>query len=128
MKKLVTFLSTLTTSLLLSIHLFGQSTNEGFYFISFDRTNIYYEVEGTGYPVILIHGFSGTGQGWKNCAVYDNLIKAGYKVIIIDLRGNGRSDKPHTDAAYANDAEAKDIIGLVTTLNIKQYDAVGYSR
>jgi pimeloyl-ACP methyl ester carboxylesterase len=78
--------------------------------------------------VILIHGFSGTGQGWKNCAVYNDLLTGGYKVILIDQRGNGRSDKPHTDAAYSNDAEAKDIMGLATYLKLKNYDAVGYSR
>jgi pimeloyl-ACP methyl ester carboxylesterase len=57
-----------------------------------------------------------------------DLLTAGYKVIILDQRGNGRSDKPHTDAGYANDAEAKDIMGLATSLGLKQYDIVGYSR
>ncbi len=113
---------------LLSTRLFAQPSPEGNYFASFDSTKIYYEVKGSGYPVILIHGFSGTSQGWKSCAVYGDLLKEGYMVIILDQRGNGRSDKPHTDAAYANDAEAKDIMGLISSLNIKQYDAVGYSR
>jgi pimeloyl-ACP methyl ester carboxylesterase len=102
--------------------------DSGKYFTSFDSTKIYYEVKGSGYPVILVHGFSGTGQGWKRCAVYDDLLNAGFKVILIDQRGNGLSDKPHTDAAYANDAEARDIMGLISFLHIKQYDAVGYSR
>lgn len=98
------------------------------YYTSFDGTKIYYEVKGDGFPVLLIHGFSGTSQGWKNGLLYGDLLKAGYKVILIDLRGNGRSDKPHTDAGYAHDAEARDIMGLITALGIKQYDAVGYSR
>jgi|SRR6185503_7024044 len=113
---------------LLTVHLFAQPSDPGQYFTSFDGTKIYYEVKGGGYPVILVHGFTGTGQGWKNCAIYNTLVNAGYKVILIDQRGNGRSDKPHTDAAYANDAEARDIMGLMTSLDIKQYDAVGYSR
>jgi len=106
----------------------AQQETAGQYFASFDGTKIYYEVKGDGYPVLLIHGFSGTSQGWKRGQLYGDLLKAGYRVIIIDQRGNGRSDKPHTDAGYANDAEAKDIIGLITSLNIKQYDVVGYSR
>jgi len=113
--------------LMITIHLFAQKA-EGNYFTSFDTTKIYYEVKGSGYPIILIHGFSGTGQGWKNCAVYQDLLNAGYKVILIDQRGNGKSDKPHNELAYANDAEAKDIMGLISNLNIKQYNAVGYSR
>lgn len=107
-------------------HLFAQAFPN--YFTSFDSTQIYYEVRGSGYPVILIHGFSGTSQGWKTAPVYNSLLDAGYMVIVLDQRGNGRSGKPHTDAAYANDAEAKDIMGLIGHLHISQYDAVGYSR
>ncbi|MDB5017469.1 MAG: Arylesterase [Mucilaginibacter sp.] len=118
----------LTMLLFLNVICFAQSQNDGNYFTSFDGTKIYYEVKGDGYPVILIHGFSGTGQGWKNCAVYADLLKAGYKVILIDQRGNGMSDKPHNETAYANDAEAKDVMGLITSLHIKQYNVVGYSR
>ena len=128
MKKHFKILSLLVVLFLPIAGLFAQSTPEGSYFTSFDSTKIYYEVKGTGYPVLLVHGFSGTGQGWKNCAVFNDLLIAGYKVIILDQRGNGRSDKPHTDSAYAHDAEAKDIIGLMTFLNVVNYDAVGYSR
>jgi len=128
MKKSIIFLTGLTALLLLTTRLIAQTAGEDSFYSSFDGAKIYYEVKGEGYPVILIHGFSGTGQGWKNGALYDDLLKAGYRVIILDQRGNGRSDKPHTDEGYANDAEAKDIMGLATSLNIKEYDAVGYSR
>lgn len=128
MKKVVARVVVLTMLLFLNVISLAQSQKDGNYFTSFDGTKIYYEVKGDGYPVVLIHGFSGTGQGWKNCAVYGNLLKAGYKVIIPDQRGNGLSDKPHDEAAYANDAEAKDVMGLVTSLNIKHYNVVGYSR
>jgi len=101
---------------------------EGRFSTSFDGTKIYYEVKGEGYPVILVHGFTGTSQGWKHGSLYPALLTAGYKVIILDQRGNGLSDKPHTDAGYANDAEAKDIMGLASSLGFKNYDVVGYSR
>lgn len=107
---------------------FAQTENAGQFYTSFDGTKIYYEVKGNGYPVILIHGFCGSGEGWKKSILYTNLLKGGYKVILIDLRGNGQSDKPHTDAAYSDDAEAKDVIGLMTSLNITKYNIVGYSR
>ena len=106
----------------------AMQADSGQYFVSFDGVKIYYEVKGEGYPVVLIHGFSGNSQGWKNGKLYDNLLQGGYKVIMMDLRGNGRSDKPHTDEAYANNAEAKDIMGLITSLQIKHYNVVGYSR
>ncbi|MGZ3776153.1 MAG: alpha/beta fold hydrolase [Mucilaginibacter sp.] len=105
-----------------------MQTDTSAYFTSADRVRIYYEVKGNGYPVVLIHGFSGTSQGWKNGKLYNDLLSAGYKVIMMDLRGNGRSDKPHRDEAYANNAEAKDIMGLMRSLKVKSYDVVGYSR
>jgi pimeloyl-ACP methyl ester carboxylesterase len=107
---------------------FADAEGAGQYYKSFDGTRIYFESTGNGKPVVLIHGFSGTSQGWKKGVLYGNLVKAGYRVIVMDLRGNGQSDKPHTDAAYANDAEAKDIMGLMTLLKINKYDVVGYSR
>lgn len=106
----------------------AMQDDTGKYFTSFDRVKIYYEVKGDGYPVVLIHGFSGTSQGWKSGKLYGDLLAAGYKVIMMDLRGNGRSDKPHLDEAYANNTEAKDIMGLITYLKINSYDIVGYSR
>lgn len=126
MKKVLLFL-TLCMVVMGSINLYAQDTEEKFYKAA-DGTKIYYEVKGDGFPVVMVHGFTGTSQGWKRGALYGNLLKEGYKVILLDLRGNGRSDKPHTDEGYHNDAEAKDIIGLVNSLGIEKYNAVGYSR
>lgn len=95
---------------------------------SFDGAKIYYEVRGAGKPVLLIHGFIVNSSSWKKTALYPALLKAGYKVITLDMRGNGKSDKPHDSTAYDNDAEAKDIMLLMDHLKIKQYSAVGYSR
>ena len=100
----------------------------GSFFTSFDNTKIYYEVKGNGEPVLLVHGFIVNGQSWKRTELYKDLLAEGYKVIIPDQRGNGFSDKPHDSTAYDNDAEAKDIMGLMKHLQIKKYSAVGYSR
>jgi len=98
------------------------------YLTSFDGTKIYYEVRGEGKPVLLVHGFIVNSTSWKRGQLYYDLLNAGYKVIILDMRGNGRSDKPHDSTAYDNDAEAKDIMLLMDHLKIKEYSAVGYSR
>ncbi len=98
------------------------------YYTSFDGTKIYYEVRGNGKPVLLVHGFIVNMNSWKGAALYQDLLNDGYQVILLDLRGNGKSDKPHTDIAYANDAEAKDIVGLMKHLKINRYRVVGYSR
>lgn len=122
----VTFCLSLITSVV-----YNQNNNPadtGAYFKSFDSTRIYYEVKGTGDPVVLVHGFIVNGQSWKRTELYKDLLAKGYKVIILDQRGNGFSDKPHTPEAYENDAEAKDIMALVKLLHIKKYSAIGYSR
>ncbi len=113
-----------------TVNLFAQTKPSFYsgYFKSFDNTNIYYEVHGKGFPVLLVHGFIVNSNSWKHAALYDSLLAAGNKVILIDLRGNGRSDKPHNDEAYTNDAEAKDVMLLMKKLNINNYDVVGYSR
>ena len=103
-------------------------TDTGSFFRTFDSTNIYYEVRGTGEAVVLIHGFIVNGQSWKRTELYKDLLAQGYKVIILDQRGNGFSDKPHTPEAYENDAEAKDVMALIKLLDIKEYSVVGYSR
>lgn len=98
------------------------------HYSSFDKTKIYYEVRGEGKPVVLVHGFIVSSSSWKGTALYKDLIKDGYEVIIMDLRGNGKSGKPHNEEAYEHDAEAKDIMGLMTFLGIKKYSVIGYSR
>lgn len=113
-------------TIILPFTIFAQ--NDSGYYSSFDKTKIYYEVSGAGKAVLLIHGFTGRGSDWKRKPVYDSLVAAGYKVITADLRGNGLSDKPHEAAAYANDSEAKDLMGLLKYLRIDKYQAVGYSR
>ena len=101
---------------------------ENEFYTSPDGTNIYYETIGHGKTVVLIHGFAVNGSSWKKTALYNDLIFAGYQVVIMDLRGNGRSDKPHKASFYENDIEAKDVMGILDTLGVKKYSVVGYSR
>ena len=97
-------------------------------FTSFDGTKIHFELNGKGKTVVLIHGFIVDGESWKRTALYDELLMAGFQVITLDMRGNGQSGKPHDPQAYANDAEAKDIMGLVSRLGLRKYSIIGYSR
>ncbi len=117
-----------TTLICLILCVVADAQKDSGYFASFDGRKIYFEVAGKGSPVVLIHGFIVNGASWKRVPLYNDLLKAGYQVITMDLRGNGQSDKPHEAAAYANDAEAKDVIGLLDHLHVKSYQVVGYSR
>ncbi|WP_405397389.1 alpha/beta fold hydrolase [Maribacter sp. Asnod2-G09] len=97
-------------------------------FESFDGTEIAYTDEGSGEAILLLHGFINSRQSWDKTALKKDLLNAGYRVIIPDLRGNGDSDKPQTEEAYQDNAEVKDVLLLMNHLNIEKYKAVGYSR
>jgi pimeloyl-ACP methyl ester carboxylesterase len=98
------------------------------YLESFDGQKIAYEDTGRGKPILLLHGFINTGANWRKTELYKNLIAKGFRVIVPDLRGNGASDKPHEDKYYQNDAEVRDLMGIISALEIKDYTLVGYSR
>lgn len=105
-----------------------RGQGKGDYYTSFDGSRIYYEVNGSGPVVALVHGFIVTGESWKKTALYADLLQKGFRVVTMDMRGNGKSDKPHDSASYSGDAEAKDIIGLMKFLGVNRYIPVGYSR
>src|SRR4051812_29997443 len=97
-------------------------------FTSFDRTNIHYEIEGAGFPVVLLHGIIANYElNWKLPGISQALVDAGHQVIGVDARGHGASGKPHGASAYADDAMAKDIASLFDHLALEQADVVGYS-
>ncbi|MEO7992532.1 MAG: alpha/beta fold hydrolase [Chryseolinea sp.] len=105
-----------------------SNTDSLLYFKTFDGVRIHYDVRGDGDAVILVHGFIVDGESWKKSSLYQDLIAKGFKVITLDMRGNGKSDKPHNEESYQYDAEAKDIMALATLLKLKKYKSVGYSR
>jgi pimeloyl-ACP methyl ester carboxylesterase len=126
MKKLLSLLLIVVSTQLVAAQ--QKESDSLLYFTSFDGVRIHYEVKGQGEAVILVHGFIVDGESWKRGALYKDLVSKGYKVITLDMRGNGKSDKPHNEEAYQHDAEAKDIMALATLLKLKKYKAVGYSR
>ena len=109
---------------------YGQTAIVSDFFTATDGVRMSYEVTGNsnGKAVVLLHGFMNTQENWKKAALYNDLSTAGFKVITLDLRGNGKSDKPHDAKLYANDAEAKDVMQLVSLLKLDSYFVLGYSR
>jgi pimeloyl-ACP methyl ester carboxylesterase len=60
--------------------------------VDVNGVGIEYEVTGDGPPVVLLHGFPDSGRLWRHQV--PALAEAGFKVIVPDMRGYGRSDKP----------------------------------
>ncbi|NGM51103.1 alpha/beta hydrolase [Caulobacter sp. 602-2] len=79
-------------------------------------------------PVVLHHGFSASGPiNWKAPGIVDVLTAAGRRVIAIDARGHGASDKPHDPAFYGEARMARDVAELIDHLGAPAIDLVGYS-
>jgi len=84
--------------------------------------------EGAGPPILLIHGFGSNARvNWVNPGWVDVLVKAGRRVIALDNRGHGASDKPHEVGAYRVAALAEDARNLLDHLGIERADVMGYS-
>jgi pimeloyl-ACP methyl ester carboxylesterase len=87
---------------------------------------IHYTVQGKGTPVLLIHGFTANiPLQWGIPGIIHDLAKH-YRVIAMDTRGHGRSDKPHEPDKYGI-AMVEDAVRLLDHLHIKKAHVVGYS-
>ncbi len=83
---------------------------------------------GDGRPIVLIHGFASThAVNWVNTLWAKRLAEAGRRVVLLDNRGHGQSDKPHTVEAYTNALMAGDVLRLLDHLAIPRADLMGYS-
>ena len=97
-------------------------------FASFDGTTLAYHDDGDGAPVILLHGFAAdTNLNYVRSGVFDLLLDEGYRVIALDARGHGLSEKPHDAAAYGDDAMRRDAQALLDELGLDRCVVVGYS-
>jgi pimeloyl-ACP methyl ester carboxylesterase len=85
---------------------------------------IEYEVIGDGRPVVLLHGFPDTGRLWRHQV--PALAAAGFRVIVPDLRGYGRSDKPGEVEAYALVALAGDVLAVMSDAGVERAHVVGH--
>ena len=73
---------------------FAQEQPEHKYFTTKDGVKIHFMTIGKGTPVILIHGYTGSAEGnWFRNGIAVALAKT-HRVIAIDCRNHGRSDKP----------------------------------
>jgi pimeloyl-ACP methyl ester carboxylesterase len=92
-----------------------------------DRVRIAFEEAGEGAPIVLVHGFaSDRVQNWRAPGWYQTLAGAGRRVIALDCRGHGESDKPHDPNSYG-DRMVDDIAAVMAAAGTAQADVMGYS-
>jgi pimeloyl-ACP methyl ester carboxylesterase len=93
----------------------GTVENEG--------ARIWYATYGAGRPVILLHGGLGNSGNWGYQV--PALLKSGYRAIVIDTRGHGRSTRD--ERPYTYELLASDVLAVMDKLNLKQAGLVGWS-
>ena len=92
--------------------------------VAVNGVGIEYEVTGEGRPVVLLHGFPDSGRLWRHQVPV--LADAGFRVIVPDLRGYGRSGKPEAVEAYSLMTLAGDVMAVLGDLGIGKAHVVGH--
>ena len=93
-----------------------------------DGLSLRYIDEGTGPVVLLIHGFaSNIEMNWIGPGWVAFLADRGYRVVAIDNRGHGKSDKPHDPDAYQPRRMVDDAVALLDRLDVDSAIWFGYS-
>ena len=85
---------------------------------------IRYVTAGKGEPIVLLHGWMSDSSMWGR--VDTNPAAKEYLLIAVDLRGHGKSDKPHEPEKYGPEM-AEDVVRLLDHLKLPKAHLVGYS-
>jgi pimeloyl-ACP methyl ester carboxylesterase len=92
-------------------------------YVDHDGARIWFAAFGGGFPVILLHGGLGHSGNWGYQV--PALIQAGYRVVVIDSRGHGRSTRD--SRPYSYELMASDVLTVMDALQIKKAAVVGWS-
>ena len=91
-------------------------------FADMSGIKICYDIHGDGEPIILIHGFSDRKEHWR---AQIGILSEYFKVIRMDNRGAGKSDRP--DGIYTMEVYASDVAALMDFLGIEKSHIMGHS-
>jgi len=86
--------------------------------------DLHYEVSGTGFSMVLCHGYTGSHQDWM---FQIPLLSRNRQVVVMDHRGHGSSEAPSSADAYSISAFADDVHALLEYLGITKCCLVGHS-
>lgn len=90
--------------------------------VQINDIEMYYEEYGVGKPLVLLHGFGGSGQNWHP---FISKLSERYRLIVVDLRGHGHSTNPENK--FTHREAANDLFLLLENLGIGRFSAMGIS-
>jgi pimeloyl-ACP methyl ester carboxylesterase len=88
---------------------------------------IHYELRGSGPPVVLVHGYTASGHSNWTASGWVEALGARNTLLIPDLRGHGRSEKPHSAAPYSVATMSSDVLAVMDEEGVASAPVFGYS-
>jgi pimeloyl-ACP methyl ester carboxylesterase len=92
-------------------------------YVEHEGARIWYASYGSGSPVILLHGGLGHSGNWGYQV--PALVESGYRAVLIDSRGHGRSTRDTRPFSY--ELMASDVLAVIDVLHLEKADLVGWS-
>ena len=87
---------------------------------------IRYEVEGSGTPLVMMHGGVVSLEMWRDLG-YTDALRADHRLILIDARAHGQSDKPHDPLQYRQELMVGDVVAVLDDLAVAKAHYIGAS-
>ncbi|HLF77721.1 MAG TPA: alpha/beta hydrolase [Dehalococcoidia bacterium] len=94
----------------------------------YERINgirIAYETKGTGFPMLMLHGFPRTRRGWDKIAP---ALSQRFTLVLVDRRGYGDTDRPADPATFDNGTIVSDHTTLMKRLGYRDYLVLGHDK
>lgn len=89
-------------------------------------TYVAYEAHGDGPTVVLVHAYGMWGDWWKACGYVGALDDAGFRTVVVDVPGHGRSAKSHDPADYEMDKVRDGILQVLDDEGVESFTAWGH--
>ncbi len=90
---------------------------------------IHYELAGTpeGPPIVLVHGYTANANTQWKIPGWVDFLAPRHRILLVDLRGHGKSEKPHEREKYSLALMAADVLAAMDAAAIPRADVMGYS-
>ena len=93
-------------------------------YIEVNGLDYFYQVHGSGPPLLLLHGFTGSSANWLDIL---NPFSDRFQVVLIDLPGHGRTTSPSASERYTMENVSRDLIAISNALHLSAVNLLGYS-
>lgn len=95
--------------------------------VTSEGVKIAYRVVGEGRPLVLIHGYTSSMRTNWDLPGWVDFLKGKRRLVLMDLRGHGRSEKPRDKDAYSVPLMARDVLTVMDAAGVEATDVFGYS-